>query len=72
MKKEKTNMKNKNEGNPSGGIGFFGALQVALIVMKLCDVIHWSWWLVFVPVYISIGIAFVIFVLALLIAGSDK
>lgn len=65
-------MKNKTEGGSSGGIGFFGALQIALIVLKLCDVIHWSWGLVFLPVYISIAIAFIVFVLALLIAGSDK
>lgn len=65
-------MKNEAEGSSSGGIGFFGALQVALIVLKLCDVIHWSWWLVLLPISIPIVIVFVLLVLSLLIAGSDK
>lgn len=37
-----------------GGIGFLGLLQIAFIVLKLCRVIKWSWWLVFIPTWISI------------------
>ena len=28
----------------SGGIGFFGLLGVAFIVLKLTGFIDWSWW----------------------------
>lgn len=33
----------------SGGIGFVGALQIAFIVLKLCGVVDWPWWLVLMP-----------------------
>jgi hypothetical protein len=36
-----------------GGIGFVGLLTIAFIVLKLTNVIDWSWWLVFAPVLIS-------------------
>ena len=35
----------------SGGIGFFGLLGVAFIVLKLTHVINWSWWWVTVPLW---------------------
>lgn len=38
------------------GIGFFGLLQIAFIVLKLCKVIKWSWWLVLLPLWVDIGL----------------
>lgn len=47
----------------SGGIGFAGLLTVAFIVLKLTDVIRWSWWWVLSPLWISaclgLGIALI-------------
>lgn len=34
---------------------FWSTLQIALIVLKLCGVLN-SWWLVFTPIYITIGL----------------
>ena len=48
--------------NASSGIGITGLLQVAFIVLKLCKVINWSWWLVFMPAFVDLG-AFVIILL---------
>lgn len=50
---------NEKKTTVSGGIGFTGLLQVAFIVLKLCKVINWSWWLVLLPSWISL-ICFVI------------
>ena len=50
---------NEKKTTVSGGIGFTGLLQVAFIVLKLCKVIKWSWWLVLLPSWISL-ICFVI------------
>ena len=50
---------NEKKTTVSGGIGFTGLLQVAFIVLKLCKVIKWSWWLVLLPTWISL-ICFVI------------
>ena len=49
--------------NSSGGIGLFGVLQIVFIVLKLCGLISWSWWCVFIPSFISLGI----FLLAILL-----
>ena len=47
-----------------GEVGFLVLLQIAFIVLKLCHVIEWSWWLVFVPTLLSI-LAFIIFLMIL-------
>lgn len=44
-------MEQKNE---TAGIGFLGALTVAFIVLKLTNVINWSWWIVLSPMLIPI------------------
>ena len=48
----------------SGGIGFCSLLTIAFIVLKLCDVIQWSWWWVLSPLWISAGfvLSIVIFI----------
>jgi hypothetical protein len=52
----------------SGGIGFSGLLTVAFIILKLTNVIAWSWWWVLSPLWITfllvIGIAMLIAVLS--------
>ena len=54
-------MKHERNGTASGGIGFSGLLQVAFIVLKLCRVIDWSWWIVLLPTIIPCGILVVMF-----------
>lgn len=51
-----------------GGIGFVGLLQIAFIVLKLCKVINWSWWLVMLPALIEGGI--LIIGLLLIVIGT--
>ena len=51
-----------------GGIGFTGALQIAFIVLKLCKVIDWSWWLVLLPLWIELGIVALILIIAVIVA----
>lgn len=58
--------------NKAGGISFLGLLQVALIVLKLCSVITWSWGLVLIPLWISLSITglWLILMLLALILGA--
>lgn len=42
-------------------------LTVAFVVLKLCDVINWSWFLVFLPLIINIGIVVLVFVILMII-----
>ena len=66
-------MDNKNN-TTSGGIGFIGLLTIVFIVLKLLDVIKWSWWWVLSPIWISFGVALVVIFILLLaaIVGSKK
>lgn len=49
-----------------GGCGFSGLLTIAFIVLKLCGVINWSWWLVLLPLIITIGLPIAIILIVLL------
>ena len=52
----------------SSGIGFFGALTIAFIVLKLTGVIGWSWWWVLAPLWIPWSIVLaILFVVAVVI-----
>lgn len=39
------------------------SLQVAFIVMKLCGVIGWSWWLVLLPTLVVVVLNVLVFLL---------
>lgn len=43
---------NNNSSAPSAGIGFCGLLTIAFIVLKLLNVITWSWLWVLAPIWI--------------------
>ena len=57
-------MENGNNQNANGGIGFVGALTIVFIVLKLCKLITWSWLWVLSPIWISVGLAVVIGIIA--------
>ena len=52
----------------SGGVGFVGLLVIVLtgifVVLQLCNVIAWSWWLVFLPVILYVGLSLLVFIIA--------
>ena len=52
-----------NNTNTKSGMGFVGALQLAFIILKLCNVIKWSWWLVLLPLWVELGVVVLIIVL---------
>ena len=56
-----------------GGMGFFGLLTIAFIILKLCNVITWSWGWVLAPLWIPIVIIFtILIVLVLMILAFSK
>lgn len=55
------------ESQHSGGIGFTGLLQIAFIVLKLTNVIGWSWWWVLAPTWISVGIVIIAIVVGVIV-----
>lgn len=48
-------------------IGFPALLLLSFIILKLCNVITWSWWWVLSPVWLPIAISVVVFGIILLL-----
>lgn len=46
----------------TSGIGFGGILFIVFLILKLTNVIVWSWWWVTAPLWIPLAIAIVIFI----------
>ena len=59
------------ENKSSGGIGFFGALTIAFIVLKLCHVIDWSWWWVISPTWILFSVLLIIAIVKTIFDRED-
>lgn len=60
-------MSNQPATQRSGGIGFFGLLTIAFVVLKLTGVIAWSWFWVFSPAIFAFGLGLTIFIIAIII-----
>lgn len=56
-----------NSNSSSGGVGVFGLLGVAFVVLKLTGVINWSWWLVTLPFWGGLVIVVVVLAIAFLL-----
>ena len=52
-----------NKTEIHGGIGFFGLLTIAFIVLKLCNVITWSWFWILSPTIIPLIIFFIFWII---------
>lgn len=57
-------MSRNEKQTTSGGVGFFGILGIAFIVLKLCGVIDWAWWVILLPIYAPIALAIILFLIA--------
>lgn len=47
----------------TSGVSFLELLTVAFIILKLCNVIDWSWWWVLAPTWIPLALAAVILII---------
>jgi len=57
-----------NNNNSSSGIGFTSILFIVFLVLKLCKVITWSWWLVTLPLWGGLVLLMIIFVIAAILS----
>jgi len=55
-----------------GGIGLGGVLFIVFLILKLCNVIDWSWWWVTCPLWIGLAIFIAILVVVGLVALVAK
>lgn len=54
--------------NSSTGIGFGTILFVVFLILKLCNVIDWSWLWVTAPLWIPFGLLIAILLIAFILA----
>ena len=52
--------------------GIFTILQVVFIVLKLTNLIDWSWWMVWIPTFISLGISVIAILFILILFLKNK
>lgn len=57
----------ESNSTASGGIGFFGLLQVCFIVLKVMNIIKWSWIKVFLPTFIGGGLSILVLIIVFII-----
>ena len=61
-----------SSSSSSSGISFTGALTILFIGLKLGNVIHWSWWWVLSPIWISLSLAvFILLIVATIFLISE-
>lgn len=60
---------NKTNGNV--GIGFADVLTIVFVVLKLVGVINWSWWWVLSPVWGSIVLVLILWIVILICERKD-
>ena len=58
-------MSNKRNNSSSSGMGILGVLQIVFLVLKLTGLITWSWPVVLIPLWISLGILVIFLIIAL-------
>ena len=53
-------------------IGFLGLLQIVFIVLKVTGLITWSWWMVFIPLWIELSIILIVLIIHAIIKKSER
>lgn len=59
---------NNNNNTSYVGLSFLDVLLVVFIALKIAKVINWSWWLVFLPLWIQIGLVIIIMIVIYIIS----
>lgn len=56
----------------SSGLGLASVLTIIFVILKLVGVITWSWWWVFSPVLINIGLTIIVLVIYVIYIVHDS
>lgn len=59
-----------SNSNAGSGVSLGTVIFLILLVLKLFGVINISWWWVFSPLLIGLGISIILFIIFILIIGS--
>jgi hypothetical protein len=58
-----------NSSSSSSGISAGFLLFLVFLVLKLCNIINWSWWWVTSPLWLGIAIVVGFFIVGLIVGG---
>lgn len=64
-----------NNSTSSGDLGLLGVLQLIFIVLKLTNLVDWTWPQVFIPTFVSLGLLLIIIIVIFIVtwgASRDK
>ena len=61
----------KTFNTTSRGMSMLGVLQVIFIVLKVLNLIAWSWWAVLIPLWIELGLIAIAIVYLLIVHRFD-
>jgi hypothetical protein len=62
----------ENKTTVNGGIGFTGLLTIVFIVLKLTNVISWSWMWVLAPIWISAVLAIAVIIICIIAENASN
>lgn len=65
-------MSNRRNSNSSSGMGILGVLQIVFLVLKLTGLITWSWLVVLIPLWVSLGILVIFLICVFVVALHYK
>jgi len=60
-------MSDNDNNRSTGGVGFFGLLFIALLVLKLIGIINISWWWITAPLWAPTTICIVLIIILCII-----
>ena len=63
-------MSDKNN-SAGGGLGLSTILFLIFLVLKLCNVIDWSWWWVLSPIWIPIALVVILLILKFIVEDAQ-
>lgn len=60
--------------NKFSGLGIFGILGIVFIILKLTNILTWSWWWILLPIYgpVTVLIMIIIFIIITLFVYNLK
>jgi len=66
-------MSAETNSKATGGMGLGTVLFIVFLILKLCNVIDWSWWWVTAPLWIPAGLALIVIIICgIIMACTDR
>lgn len=62
---------NNDSGKGRTGMSFLGVLQLIFIVLKLLNLIDWSWPVVLIPLWIDLGLLGIVIIITVIVYFLD-